>query len=155
MKKIIVDTNIIFSCLLNSQGTIGDLIFNSENIFDFYSNQYMRFEIHKHWNKLKRISKLTDDELNTAYDRMLTKFTFIDEELIPESHWRKAELLLQDIDLDDADFVALTKYMKGTLWTGDKSLYEGLKKKRFRTVYNTHDMIKQRDKLTGAGFGVL
>lgn len=48
MKKIIVDTNIIFSCLLNSQGTIGDLIFNSENIFDFYSNQYMRFEIRKY-----------------------------------------------------------------------------------------------------------
>jgi len=48
MKKIIVDTNIIFSCLLNSQSTIGDLIFNSENIFYFYSNQYMRFEIRKH-----------------------------------------------------------------------------------------------------------
>ena len=43
MKKIIVDTNIIFSCLLNSQGTIGDLIFNSAEIFDFYSNEYMRF----------------------------------------------------------------------------------------------------------------
>ena len=49
MKKIIVDTNIIFSCLLHSQGTIGDLIFNSEDIFAFYSNQYMRFEIRKHW----------------------------------------------------------------------------------------------------------
>ena len=56
MKKIIVDTNIIFSCLLNSQGTIGDLFFNSENIFDYYSNQYMHFEIRKHWNKLKKIS---------------------------------------------------------------------------------------------------
>lgn len=48
MKKIIVDTNIIFSCLLNSQGTIGDIIFNSENTFKYYSNQYMRFEIRKH-----------------------------------------------------------------------------------------------------------
>jgi len=59
MKKTIVDTNIIFSCLLNSQGTIGDLISNSEIIFSFYSNQYMRFEIRKHWNKLLKISKLT------------------------------------------------------------------------------------------------
>lgn len=41
MRKIVVDTNIIFSCLLNSQGTIGDLIFNSENVFEFHSNQYM------------------------------------------------------------------------------------------------------------------
>ncbi len=54
MKKIIVDTNIIFSCLLNSQGTIGDIIFNSDNVFDFYSNQYMRFEFASIGTGLKR-----------------------------------------------------------------------------------------------------
>lgn len=148
MKKIIVDTNIIFSCLLNSQGTIGDIIFNSENILEFYSNQYMRFEIRKHWNKLLKISKLTDDELQIAYDRMLTKLTFINEELIPKNDWEKAETLLIDIDLDDADFVALTRHLKGSLWTGDKPLYEGLKAKCFRTVYNTQDIMKLRNKLT-------
>ena len=148
MKKIIVDTNIIFSCLLNSQGTIGDLIFNSEKIFDFYSNQYMRFEIRKHWNKLKKISKLTHLELETAYDKMLTKLTFINEELIPQADWEKAELLVADIDLDDIDFVALTRYLKASMWTGDKPLCDGLKAKRFRTVYSTQDMIKLRNRLT-------
>ncbi|HUZ58963.1 MAG TPA: PIN domain-containing protein [Hanamia sp.] len=148
MKKIIVDTNIIFSCLLNSQGTIGDLIFNSDNIFEFYSNRYMRFEIRKHWNKLKNISKLPDDEIEIAYEKMLTKLTFINEELIPQNDWEKAEILVEDIDLDDLDFVALTRYLKGSLWTGDKPLYDGLKAKRFRTVYNTQDMIKLRNRLT-------
>lgn len=148
MRKIIVDTNIIFSCLLNSQGTIGDLIFNSDNIFDFYSNQYMRFEIRKHWNKLLKISKLTDNELLIAYDKMLTKLTFINEELIPKNDWGKAETLLTDIDIDDTDFVALTRYLKGSLWTGDKLLYDGLKAKRFRTIYNSQDMIKLRERLT-------
>lgn len=122
MKKIIVDTNIIFSCLLNSQGTIGDLIFNSHNIFSFYSNEYMRFEIRKHWSKLKKISKLTDLELETAFDKMLINLTFIHEELIPGKIWEKAETLVADIDIDDTDFVALTKYLKGALWTGDKLL---------------------------------
>ena len=148
MKKIIVDTNIIFSCLLNSQGTIGDLIFNSENIFDFYSNQYMRFEIRKHWNKLLKISKMTELELETSYNKMLTKLTFINEELIPQMDWQKAEALVADIELDDADFVALTRHLKGGLWTGDKPLYEGLKAKRFRSIYNTKDMIKLRTQLT-------
>lgn len=77
MKKIIVDTNIIFSCLVNSHGTIGDLIFNSKDYFDFYSNQYMQFEIRKHWEKLKKISKLTNDELEIAYGKMLSRLTFI------------------------------------------------------------------------------
>ena len=148
MKRIIVDTNIIFPCPLNSQGTIGDLIFNSENVFEFYSNQYMRFEIRKHWNKLLKISKLTDKELQTTYETMLTKLTFINEELIPQRDWDKAETLVADIDIDDTDFVALTRYLKGNFWTGDKLLYEGLKAKHFRTVYSTQDMIKLRERLT-------
>lgn len=148
MKKIIVDTNIIFSCLLNSQGLIGDLIFNSENVFEFYSNQYMRFEIHKHWKKLLKISRLTDTELQTAYETMLTRLNFINEELIPPRVWEKAEVIVADIDIDDTDFVALTRYLKGNLWTGDKPLYEGLRARRFRTVYNTQDMIKLRERLT-------
>jgi predicted nucleic acid-binding protein len=147
MRKIIVDTNIIFSCLLNSQGTIGDLIFNSEDIFNFYSNQYMRFEIQKHWNKLLKISRLTNNDLQIAYDKMLTKLTFINEELIAKNDWEKAETLVADVDCDDTDFVALSRYLKGSLWTGDKPLYQGLKAKRFRTVYNTQDMIKLRSRL--------
>src|ERR1044071_6823679 len=135
MKKVIVDTNIIFSCLLNSQGTIGDLIFNSETIFDFYSNEYMLYEIRKHWEKLKRVSKLTDFKLQTSYDKLLTKLTFINEQLIPENIWQISEAMVADIDIDDTDFVALTKYLKGILWTGDKTLHDGLKVKRFRSVY--------------------
>lgn len=77
---------------------------------------------------------------------MLTKLTFINEELIPQSDWEKAETLVADIDLDDTDFVALTRYLKGILWTGDKPLYDGLKVKRFRTVYNTQDIIKVRSR---------
>jgi predicted nucleic acid-binding protein len=55
---------------------------------------------------------------------MLTKLTFINEELIPQNDWEKAEALVADIDLDDTDFVALTRYLKGSLWTGDKPLYD-------------------------------
>ncbi len=98
--------------------------------------------------RLKKISKLTDLELETAYDKILTKITFINEELIPEAIWQKAEILVAFIDVDDIDFVALTRYLKAILWTGDKQLYEGLKAKRFRTVYNTADMVKLRNKLT-------
>jgi predicted nucleic acid-binding protein len=79
---------------------------------------------------------------------MLTKLTFINEELIPQNDWKKAEVLVADIDVDDIDFVALTRYLKGSLWTGDKPLYDGLKAKRFRIVYNTQDMIKLRNRLT-------
>jgi predicted nucleic acid-binding protein len=65
--RIIVDTNIIFSAILNSQNTIGDLIFNSSRHFEFYSCNYVRYEIQNHWEKLKKISKLSEHQLQDSY----------------------------------------------------------------------------------------
>ncbi|MBK9732370.1 MAG: hypothetical protein IPO83_14025 [Chitinophagaceae bacterium] len=137
--KIIVDTNIIFSGLLNTNGIIGDLLFNSDGIFEFYSCSYMRSEIEKHWEKLKRISKLSESELEESRFKIFAKIYFINEELIPEKTWLAAEEITKDIDIDDSDFVALTKHLKGYLWTGDKELYSGLKRKNFKRIYNTAD----------------
>ena len=52
----------------------------------------------------------------------------------------KAVQLTHDIDIDDVDFVALTLYLKGNLWTGDKELYNGLKSKQFKKIFNTFDL---------------
>jgi predicted nucleic acid-binding protein len=144
--KIIVDTNIIFSVLLNTKGTIGDLIFNSDTHFEFYSCSYMRHEIEKHWSKLKRISKLADKDLEEVRFRVFAKINFINEEFIPLKTWLKAEEIAKDIDVDDSDFIALTKHLKGYLWTGDKELYNGLKKKKFKGVFNTAELIFHRNK---------
>ncbi|QBN18659.1 PIN domain-containing protein [Flavobacterium nackdongense] len=140
--KIVVDTNIIFSALLNSDGIIGDLIFNSSKHFEFYSCSYMRFEIQKHWEKLKKISKLSDDQLEVSYLQILTKIKFINEEIIPIEIWLSSEKITKDIDIDDTDFVALTRFLKATLWTGDKVLYNGLKEISFKKVLNTSDLLE-------------
>ena len=58
--NIVVDTNIIFSAILNTKGTIGDLIFNSPPDFIFISPEFMRDEIFKHYEKLLILSKLND-----------------------------------------------------------------------------------------------
>ena len=104
----------------------------------------MRTEIEKHKDKLKRISKLSDEALNVSYEYLLTHLHFINEELLPAKTWLHAEKIVSDIDIDDIDFIALTKYLKGALWTGDKTLYGGLKKKKFRTVYLTDELLKIR-----------
>lgn len=140
--KIIVDSNIIFSALLKTQTTFGQLIFNSEGIFEFYSVQYMRTEIRKHWDRLSKISKLTDEQLEESYYSILAKISFINEEIIPQKIWEESEKIVSVIDTDDVDFVALTKYLKGKLWTGDKSLQTGLKSRGFKNVLNTSELLK-------------
>ena len=143
--KIIIDTNIIFSALLNTNGKIGDILFNSDHLFEFYSCNYMRYEIDKHWKKLKRISKLSDKDLEESAFKLFSKINFINEELISTKTWIAASEIAKDIDIDDSDFIALTKYLKGYLWTGDKKLYNGLKEKNFKRIFNTSDIFKYRE----------
>jgi predicted nucleic acid-binding protein len=142
--KIVVDTNIIFSTLLNSNGALGDLIFNSEGIFEFYSCDYMRFEIDKHWAKLRKISKLSEAQLKQSYFNVISRIQFVNEELIPAKIWSKAEQIAVNIDIDDTDFIALTLYLKGALLTGDKVLYKGLKDKKNKHVFNALELLKLR-----------
>ncbi len=142
--KIVVDTNIIFSTLLNSNSTFGDLLFNSDKHFEFYSCSYMRYEIQKHWERLKKISKLSDEQLQVSYAEVLSKLKFINEEIIPEETWLASEEITKGIDIDDTDFVALTKFLKATLWTGDKVLYNGLKKMNFKKLLNTTELLALR-----------
>lgn len=142
--KIVVDTNIIFSALLNSSGTIGNILFNSDDCFEFYSCNYMRYEIIKHWDKLKNLSKMSEKELSISYSLILSKLKFINEEIIPNEIWLAAEQLTQEIDLDDTDFVALTKFLNASLWTGDKVLYNGLINLIFKNVVNTSQLMAIR-----------
>lgn len=138
--RIVIDTNIIFSLLLNTKNTIGDIFFDSKNQFEFFSCSYMRIEISKHWEKLKKISGLSDNDLNISYLRILSKIRFINEELIPEIMWLESEKLVKDIDYQDIDFVALSIYLNASLWTGDKVLYNGLQKAKFKNALNTTDL---------------
>jgi predicted nucleic acid-binding protein len=142
--KIVVDTNIIFSTLLNSNSTIGDLLFNSDKHFEFYSCSYMRHEIQNHWSRLKKISKLSDEQLQVSYTQLLSRLKFINEEIIPAEIWLDSEEITKEIDIDDTDFVALTKFLKATLWTGDKVLYTGLKKSGFKKLLNTTELLALR-----------
>jgi predicted nucleic acid-binding protein len=52
MTKLIVDSNIIFSAILNVNSRIGQILLTSE-FYDFYSPKYVRIEILNHQEKLK------------------------------------------------------------------------------------------------------
>lgn len=104
----------------------------------------MRYEIHKHWERLKKISKLSDEQLNISYTQVLSKLKFINEEIIPTEIWLSSEEIVKNIDIDDIDFIALTRFLKATLWTGDKILYSNLKKRNFKKLLSTAELFELR-----------
>jgi len=140
MTKIIVDTNIIFSALLNINSRIGQILINGKNHYNFYSPSYVRYEIFKYKEKIKSIGKPTDDEFIETYSLILKNIIILNHSIIPTEIYRKAELLCQDIDIDDTIFVAVSNFIKGTLWTGDIKLIDGLVKKSFKKLIRTSDL---------------
>ena len=138
--KIIVDTNIVFSAILNSNSRIGKILLNSKEHFQFFTCNYLRIEIQRHRNKLLKLTKLSEDQLSELQELITQHITFIDERLIPQDLLLKTETQLKAIDPDDTVFVALTKHLEGKLWTGDLQLYNGLKAKRFKDIILTSEL---------------
>ena len=138
--KIIVDTNIVFSAVLNSSGKIGHIIINGSKFFNFFSVNLLKKEIINHKNKILEISQLNESQFNRSYNLITSRIKFFDEVLLSDKDIEKSLALVADIDENDALFVALTNHLDGKLWTGDKKLISGLKKKNYFKVLSTDEL---------------
>lgn len=132
--KIIVDTNIVFSALLNSGNRIGKLVLNGSKEIQFFSCNFLKTELEKHHDKLSKLSKLSSSELSELQKILMGKITFVDERSLPSKLLLQTEELLASIDPKDTPFVTLALYLEAKLWTGDMQLYRGLKAKNFENV---------------------
>ena len=118
--RVVIDTNIAFSAILNTNSKISKIILQPRSKLNLYSPIQLENELAEHWNKLKKLSKYSEIELHRAVSLIKTKIKFINVELIPRIIFAKAEELTKNVDIDDTEFVALTEHIRGKLWTGDK-----------------------------------
>jgi len=140
--RVVVDTNIVFSAILNTNSKISKIILRPKSKLNLYSTDQLEYEIAEHWTKLKKISKYSEIELHQASTLIISKIKFISVQLIPRNLFIAAEKLTSDIDIDDTEFVALTEHIRGKLWTGDKELIKGLKKKKWEKLMSTDELYK-------------
>ncbi len=147
--KIIVDTNVVFSAILNTQSRIGKILINSKDHFQFYTCNYLKDEIYKHLNKIQKLTGLSEKEVIELVSVVVENITFINEGLIHQKLTAHVEKMLRDIDMADVPFVALIKELNGKLWTGDKKLIIGLKAKKFTDTITTLELSNLLDELEG------
>ena len=102
---------------------------------------YLRAEIDKHREKLTSISGLNPDDINLIIYHLYKLVHFIPDNQIPFQFWAKSAPLVREVDMDDLPFVALTIYLDGYLWTGDKKLIQGLESKGFKQCISTQELI--------------
>jgi len=132
-KPIIVDTNILFSALLQQKSPFYELLITGK--CKFYICELTVVELFRHKEKLIKSSKLSEDDIIKFFYFILKKINIFKEDLIQTSNWYKAFQYCKEIDEADTPFVALTLELDGLLFTGDKALKQSLLKKGFDSFF--------------------
>ena len=143
--KFIVDANMVFSGILNTNSKIGDLLINSKPYFTFIAPEFLRTEIRNHYSRLVKISGLTIEEVQEAEFHLYKDINFISEEQIKISNWIAADELVVDVDPKDTHYIAYSKEFLCKIWSGDKKLIKGLAPKGFTSFITTDELYKLRE----------
>ncbi len=138
--KVVIDTSVIMSALMSSQGRVADVLMNPMNDFEKYSCYFMQVEIFKHKQRILRYSKLEESELLEVVYLTLKKLSLVNENQISSENWQIADELTKDVDSKDIAFVALSLQLDAILWTLDRKLQEHLISKGFTNVVNTYEL---------------
>lgn len=138
--KIIVDSNIVFSAFLNTQNTIGDILLNSQNVFEFFTCEYLREEINSHQGKIMELTGYDEAEYKEIQYQIYSQLHFFREAILPFEYWQEGAKLVRDVDINDVAFVALSLFLDAKLWSGDKALLQGLQQKGFVNGITTTEL---------------
>ena len=141
--KIVIDTNIVFSAILNTQGKIGQILISGSKHFKFYSVGLLKDELNKHREKILRISDYSSNQYEEILQTITSKIHFIDDIFISDKSVEAAWELTKGIDDNDTLFIALANELNSFVWTGDKKLISGLRAKGFNKVLTTDDFYKR------------
>ena len=129
--KVIVDTNIIFSALLKEDNKYANILIKNDFNHDFYAVYFTIVELFKHKEKIKKYSKLSDEDVLEVLYELLKHINIINDHIISIPAWKQAMHLVHDIDIKDLPNVALTIELDAKLWTNDTELKVGLRAKGF------------------------
>ncbi len=105
--RIVVDTNIIFSSLLNPSGKISDLLINSNDFFKFFAPDFAVTELQKHNSKLLKTSGYTQEELNFLMRMIFKKVELVDLNILSKESKTEAIQITASIDKYDAPFIGV------------------------------------------------
>jgi putative PIN family toxin of toxin-antitoxin system len=101
--RVVVDTNIVFSTLLNTNNLLARILLLPKNRINFYSTTQLLKELEQHSPKIKKLAAYSDVEIKELVSLLTKKIRFIRPEIIPDKIYKRSERLTQGIDIDDTE----------------------------------------------------
>lgn len=134
-EPVVVDTNIILSAAISDSKT-RELVVNLDQ--QLVAPEAIHTEIRNYRDLIKEKSGLNQEKLDTLLDTLFKYIKIIPDKEIKEEI-ESAEEELEDVDKDDAVFLAAALTTNGVIWSDDKDLQE----QDQVTVYTTSEIIEQ------------
>ena len=131
---VVIDANRIFSALIASNGSLRRILRDATE-FTFHCPKYVLVELFKHKERISAASGLSEAELLGLLHELLERIRFFDEDAIGIGRWTEAWRLCRDVDENDTAYVALALELNAELWTSDRELETGLRKKGFTRFF--------------------
>ncbi len=133
--RLVIDTNIIISSLISN--SIRRYILMNSNI-EFIAPEYTFTEILKHTDIIEKKSKLAADDLRQVMETLFSRITIYPKEEYADCY-EQAKKIMEDIDPDDAPFLALAMKTKvDGIWSEDK----GFQQQNHVKVYTTKELLE-------------
>jgi len=89
--RIVIDTNIAFSAILNTDSRIARILLHPRSKFNFYATEQLIKEIEEHREKIQKLGAYDNYEINRLIKLITDRIRFINVKLIPEVSYRNAE----------------------------------------------------------------
>lgn len=141
--RLVVDANILISCLVKLEGRVAELYLNPSRPIEFLAPERIMAELSLHRSKIMRITGASPERQAELEELLLSQLSIVPNSMISTAHWEHAFDLVKDIDEDDDQFVALALHLDCPLWTGDRKLLNGLRRKRFDLLTSSEELRKE------------
>jgi predicted nucleic acid-binding protein len=129
MKKVIIDTNILFAALRGRNRKLRTILSNKQ--YQFYAPHHLFVEIFKHKERILSSTKGDESEVYDLLHLLFQEIRFVNETQISIENFVKAYYLCKETDENDMLFIALALELNADIWTKDEKLKKGLIAKDF------------------------
>ncbi len=138
MTNYVLDANILMSMLISGNAGYKPIL----EYYDFYLPEFVLVEVEKYKSQLLLRTKMNEEEFMKWSILVFSKITLLPNYILSPESLEKSNILLADIDIKDAAYVALAIQLDLPLLTRDKPLANGLRKKGFRRVTLFDDFLR-------------
>lgn len=139
---VITDSNIFYSALISPTGVVATVLKSKSNI-QFIVPDYLIEEVKNHSKEIAEYLEKSDKQVLKDFDNLLKPVKIVAVDEISKQNIIKAKNIVDDIDVNDAFFIALHLHTKHKIWTSDKKLIKGVEAKGYKIFVTTQELKKK------------